>query len=776
MRHVAIAAGVALLILLGFMLGLSAGKSPASTPTRANEPTPAEAPPATRPATQPEPPRQSRPPAESTRRMAARLRQLINDVDLIQMPWVANHQRVAMFESQFNKATDPIAQANAELPLANEFLNDGQNAAALAHLEHFEKVMLDKHYTPDAQERQLLRLFKAMVYMRIGEMDNCCAAHNADSCLVPLKGEGIYTRKEAPRRAIELFSEQLKEFPNDLTSRWLLNVAYMTLGEYPARVPKQWLIDPKVFESGYDIKHFPDVAAAAGLDTFGLSGGCIVDDFDGDGFLDVVRSDIMLDKQMKFFHNNGDGTFTDRTEEAGLTGEVGGLNMISGDYNNDGHLDILVLRGGWFGKAGNFPLSLLRNNGDGTFTDVTEEAGLLTAHPTQTAVWFDYDGDGYLDLFVGNETTPGSVHSCQLFHNNRDGTFTECAEACGIHVTEFVKAVASADFLNTGRPGLYISQMGGASNILLRNDGPRDPANPKAGWKFTNVTQEAGMGKPIYSFPCFFFDYDNDGWPDLFVCGFAGGVSAVAAEYVGQRSTGEHPRLYHNNRDGTFTDVAPAMGLDMTLVGMSANFGDLDNHGFPDIYVGTGDPTWVTLVPNRMFRNDSANRFQDVTTSGGFGNLQKGHGIAFADINNDGQQDIFQVQGGAYSGDKYYSALYANPGHDNHWVTLKLEGVQTNRLAMGARIRVIVSTGTGERSIYRTVSTGGSFGCSPLRQEIGLGKAEAIREIQIFWPVTGRTQRIAGVPMDRFYTIREGDSAAVPLSLKSFAFRGMPKP
>ena len=181
---------------------------------------------------------------------------------------------------------------------------------------------------------------------------------------------------------------------------------------------------------------------------------------------------------------------------------------------------------------------------------------------------------------------------------------------------------------------------------------------------------------------------------------------------------------------------------------------------------------YTALFPNRMFRNADGKRFQDVTTAGGFGHLQKAHGIAFAAVNNDGQQDIYEVMGGAFAGDKYYSVLYANPGHDSHWVTLKLEGVQSNRSAIGARVRVIVGTPAGERSIYRTVSTGGSFGVSPQRQEIGLGAAESIEAIEIMWPVTGKTQRLRGVPMDRFYKIKEGGSAAVPWRLASFKFRG----
>jgi len=186
------------------------------------------------------------------------------------------------------------------------------------------------------------------------------------------------------------------------------------------------------------------------------------------------------------------------------------------DYNNDGHPDVLVLRGAWWGKFGVYPLSLLRNNGDGTFDDVTEEAGLLTAGPSQTAAWADYDGDGWLDLFVGHESKPGDVHPCQLFHNNHDGTFTEvqapgaAAGKLGVNLG-YVKGVTWGDYNNDGRPDLYVSTMFSPGH-LFRNDGPRDPRHPETGeWIFTDVTQQAGLGGDRHTFPTWFFDYDNDG-------------------------------------------------------------------------------------------------------------------------------------------------------------------------------------------------------------------------------------------------------------------------
>src|SRR5207245_399253 len=156
---------------------------------------------------------------------------------------------------------------------------------------------------------------------------------------------------------------------NDLEARWLINMAYMTVGEWPDGVPPPWLIPPEAFKSDTEVKQFVDVAPGLGLDINDLAGGAIADDFDQDGYLDIMASTVAVHGQTQYFHNNGDGTFTERTREAGLIDEVNALNIIQTDYNNDGCLDLLLLRGAWLGKAGQVPLSLLPNNRDGPFDD-----------------------------------------------------------------------------------------------------------------------------------------------------------------------------------------------------------------------------------------------------------------------------------------------------------------------------------------------------------------------------------------------------------------------
>jgi len=279
-----------------------------------------------------------------------------------------------------------------------------------------------------------------------------------------------------------------------------------------------------------------------------------------------------------------------------------------------------------------------------------------------------------------------------------------------------------------------------------------------------------GVEQPIFSFPAWFWDFDNDGWLDIFVADYSSqayvdnqtlkanqnAVEQIVESYLNQpaRST---PRLYRNNQHGGFERVDDKLGLNIPSLAMGANFGDIDNDGYPDIYWGTGDPNFETLIPNRMFRNHAGKQFQDVTTSAGVGHLQKGHGISFGDLDNDGDQDIYAVMGGAYSGDVFQNALFQNPGNEHHWLTLRLQGNQANRSAIGARIHLQIDTPAGSRDIHKVVGSGGSFGANSLQQEIGLGDASGIRFISIDWP-GGQVQTIKQPAMDQILLIQQGQA------------------
>jgi hypothetical protein len=667
-----------------------------------------------------------------------------------------------------------VEQQKLVLPeLANERLRAGDSRGALQALTSLEPLV-----TGNQEGEQELHELRALAYLRLGEQENCQAMHEQRMCVFPMQGRGAHKLPEGAEGAVREFTWLLSRHADDALSRWLLNVAYMQLGRYPGQVPAQYLLPPALYDSEAQIGEFPDYASLAGVDVTGNAGGAIVEDFDGDGLLDIVTSSSGPLDPMHLFHNNGDGTFSDWSARAGLTAELGGLNLVLCDFDNDGHPDILVLRGGWWGRYGNYPLSLLRNRGDGTFEDVTERAGLLHAGPTQTAAWADYDNDGWPDLFVGYESTEGNTQPSLLYHNNHDGTFTEVGQSMRLGVQEFVKGVAWGDFNNDGRPDLYISVREG-KNRLLRNDGPVDPAKPDpAHWRFTDVTKHAGVAPKGNTFATWFFDYDNDGWPDLYVSGYnIGSEQDVGRFESGQAFDAGLPHLYHNRGDGTFTEVTHATHLDRAILAMGANFGDLDNDGWLDVYLGTGEPSYQALLPNRMFRNDRGVRFQDVTTDGGFGHLQKGHAIAFADIENRGQEDIFEEMGGAFVGDAYQSSLYRNPGHPGHSITLKLAGVQSNRAAYGARIEVIFHENGRQREVFRTVGAVSSFGGNPMEQHIGVGSATRVDEIRIRWPASyAQEQVLRNLSVDQAMLVREGIPTPQVMPRKAFTLGSAPLP
>ncbi|MBZ0269776.1 CRTAC1 family protein, partial [bacterium] len=474
---------------------------------------------------------------------------------------------------------------------------------------------------------------------------------------------------------------------------------------------------------------------------------------DGDGFLDILTSTEDPSGQLLFFRNRGDGTFEDRTEAAGLLGQLGGLNLVHADYDGDGDRDVLLLRGGWLGVAGCMPKSLLRNEGNGTFTDVTETAGLGPPdYPSQTAAFADYDLDGDLDLFVGNEVPEIAEmerYPCQLYRNDGDGTFTERAASAGVENRRLTKGVAWGDVDGDRYPDLYCSNQFN-ENRLYRNN--RDGT-------FTDIGPERGVADRQHSFSVWFWDYDQDGRLDLFVAGYGGDMNQFVRSYLRPSPKFGNSALFRNE-GGTFRDVAKEAGLTLHVLTMGANFGDLDNDGWLDFYLGTGAPDYDALQPNVMYRNDGAGSFQDVTTSGGFGQIRKGHAIAWGDLDNDGDEDIYLQSGGFYPYDGFFNSLFRNPGHGNRWVTLRLRGTRSNRDAFGARIRVRVREGGHTRDLYRWMWPAGSFGSSSLQQEIGLGRAEAIESVEVTWPCTERPQVFRGLEPDACYLLTEGKESA----------------
>ena len=347
----------------------------------------------------------------------------------------------------------------------------------------------------------------------------------------------------------------------------------------------------------------------------------------------------------------------------------------------------------------------------------------------------------------------GSSYPSQFFRNNGDGTFTDIARQLGVDDYSYTKAVAWGDYDNDDDPDLYVSNIG--TNRLYRNNGDGT---------FKDVALEAGVTEPQgMSFPAWFFDYDNDGWLDLLVTDYSVDMDVVFSSYLGLPTNRGQPLLYHNTRDGRFEEVSRELGIQRPILPMGANFGDLDNDGWLDIFLSTGLPDFESLMPNAVYRNEEGKHFREVTFELGFGHIQKGHGVAFGDLDHDGDQDVLHQMGGAYPFDGYANALYQNPGNDQHWIVLRLEGVEANRLAIGARITIEVRHGELSQEIHVVAGSGGSFGASSLEQEIGLGRCDAIEEIRIVWPGSGNEQRFGSVAMNRAYEVKEKRPELVPV-------------
>jgi hypothetical protein len=264
-----------------------------------------------------------------------------------------------------------------------------------------------------------------------------------------------------------------------------------------------------------------------------------------------------------------------------------------------------------------------------------------------------------------------------------------------------------------------------------------------------------GIAGPEKGFSCWAWDFDNDGWLDLIATSYDRSLEDVVKGLLGLPHGRHTCKLYRNLQGKGFQDVTKEAGLDKVYATMGSNFGDFDNDSYLDFYLGTGDPSLATLVPNRMFKNVGGRRFAEITASSGTGHLQKGHGVACGDWRRTGDLDVFIQMGGAVNGDRYHNVLFQNPGgHGNNWLSVKLIGKKTNRSAIGARIKV-VTAGPKPLTVHRHVSSGSSFGANPLQQHIGLGKGERVALLEVRWPTSGTTQVFRDIAVNQAIEITE---------------------
>ncbi len=522
---------------------------------------------------------------------------------------------------------------------------------------------------------------------------------------------------------------------NQRAIAWLWLIA-QRLGGYPTSVPARFRM---VMKAGYERPTvlFEDIAAKIGLDKTSAGRGMAIFDYDNDGYLDIAIA--CAHGGCNLFHNNGDGTYTDVSIDSGLDTAVNTFGIAVGDYNNDGFPDLYITRLGFYAGDG----QLFRNNGDGTFTDVTAEAGLGTWGPAFTASWVDYDGDGRLDLFIANNL--GGIFERKtpnrLFHNNGDGTFTEVAEKAGLKTYWPTLGHAWCDYDNDGKPDLYLSNALGRSQLYHNNgDGT-----------FTDVSEKAGIDELGFGSPVFWWDYDNDGWMDIGQYEWSDHDDVVYTMRHGEGPPDGRPfRCYHNNRDGTFTKVSREIGLTGSWGTMSGNCGDFNNDGYLDLVLGNGSPRMERLEPMIVLETDGK-KFRNITFAAGFPFTGKSHGVTLADLFGDGRLSVLVAAGGAYPGDLLTTGVFYPKELPGNYVNIRCVGTKSNRSAIGARITL----DAGGRKQYRDVSGGSNFGCQPFEQHFGLADIPAIDSVSIRWP-SGLVQRFKGLEINKTYEFTEG--------------------
>jgi hypothetical protein len=531
---------------------------------------------------------------------------------------------------------------------------------------------------------------------------------------------------------------------------------------------------------------FVDIARQAGLNVPNVWGGIkqkkyIVEgkgsgvaffDYDNDGWTDIyltngVRFEETYTTQnapiQHLYKNNRDGTFTDVTQKACLGRTGWGTGVSVGDYDNDGWDDLFC---SYWGHN-----ILWRNNGDGTFTDVTRKAGLWEERVRwgTGSTFLDYDRDGFLDLFVANYIeldlkkvpSPGQLGTCQwkgipvmcgptglpggmnvLYHNNGDGTFTNVSDKAGVLKPgpRYSITAVSYDFDNDGWADIYVA-VDSMPSILFHNnhEGTFTDVAVEAGCAYNEDGQEqAGMGVGVG-------DYDCNGWFDIFKTNFSD----------------DTPNLYRNGGDGTFTDVTfvSGIGANTRYVCWGAGFMDYDNDGWTDVFHVTGHvyPEIESyhldahfLSPRLVYRNLGNGKFKDVSKEMGQGvnSLYSSRGCAYGDFDNDGDQDVLIL-----NMNDYPSLLRNEGGNKNSAVVIKLLGTKCNRTAIGARVRVV----TGKHAQMDEVHSGTSvMSQSDLRLHFGLGQAKQIDLIEVKWPTTQSVEKFTNIEASQFLTIKEG--------------------
>ena len=648
-----------------------------------------------------------------------------SDPFLPNIPELIDHWKRAIKETN-----EPDKRFFLKLKLIDELTRCNRNAEALALIKETEGLL--ELFVPESDRERVgrhLRFFRALTLFRIDERKCCYDDFRSNSCILPVVEKDYLFTTGNIKEANEIWGKLLREQPWDYRTKWMFNLSSHLIGNETER-KLRGVFPHKIGDATTpgDIET-SNVSGRMNLHCEGLAGGVIVEDFDQNGLQDVFRTSWYFNHNCQLLLQAEPGRFSEQTGQFMLDGEVGGLNCVSTDYNNDGYVDILILRGGWLDGLGLLPNSLLKNVNGKHFENVSFETGLTSAYPSHSAVWADFNNDGWLDLVIGNESRNGEF-PCEFYLNQGGAVFKEHSAASGFNVNAYVKGLSATDYDNDGDVDVFVSVFGG-NNRLIKN------LLAETGvLKFTDVTQAADVTGPRDSFSCMFFDYNNDGHEDLFVGGYgSSSVSEACRAYLGLTPKTGTSVLYRNLGNGTFQDVTGGMGLNNILNVMGLNHGDLNADGYEDIYIGTGSPSFSNLIPNRLFINDGGTNFVEKTYESRTGSLQKGHGISFADLDNDGDLEIYAALGGWYTGDNFKDFIFST-NRKFKGLKLRLKGNASNVLGIGVKVEAVFD----DRKIFRQLFNSSSFGNNPLSVYLGQSHPSQLKSVTVYWPSGGITQ------------------------------------
>lgn len=604
-----------------------------------------------------------------------------------------------------------------------------------------------------------------MALMRQAEVENCLRPavdpafgarprRHQRFCTLPVVTR--HQRRDLALEAADVFERLLDEHdPEDRLYRWLLNFNYMTVGGFPDRVPARYRIDTpfidtfygetrRIQEKRYARLEFVDRASELGIDTYDTGRGVVVEDFDRDGYLDIVTGGAF--HWLHYYRNVGGESFEELTDEAGLGGVTQPFILSGADYDNDGWVDLFVARP--------FDRYMLFRNVGGRFVEVTEETGLLAAKQevevaaSWVSAWGDIDLDGDLDLFLaqwgmqvpfvrGLLARPRM--DSRLFLNRVDetGRFDDVTGAWGLAevvADQYFVGANFGDYDNDGDLDLFLSSPTGYATTLLENLG--------GSFRPADLIDRRERG-----FFSAFVDVDHDGRLDIFQGGFSDARTSTEMTVFGEnleRYTSGHSTILRQTEEGRFEERNDFFSGDMPMATMGVSYGDLDLDGCFDFYLGTGNPESWFVLPNLMYLGERdgrrcTGRMDNISMLEGFGTIQKGHSPVFFDFDEDGDQDVYSSLGGMWPTDAWPNQMFVNESDlaGAAWVKVRLRGRWTNRFGVGARITVEAEAPDGSPIVRRAqMDNKTGFGSAPYLAHVGLLDAERIRAIEVYWPVS----------------------------------------